>query len=75
MKEGDDPIVPHVQHIPEAVQAPVRTREQPAVPMGTTGPQPRHAAKRISVNRLLVYIFLFIAILAMLYVNIRSVPR
>jgi YcxB-like protein len=31
--------------------------------------------KRISTNRLLVYIFLFIAILAMIFVNIKSIPR
>jgi flagellar biosynthesis/type III secretory pathway M-ring protein FliF/YscJ len=38
-------------------------------------PQAGQAAKRISLNRLLVYIFLFIAILAMLVVNIRAIPR
>ena len=31
--------------------------------------------KRVSTNRLLVYIFLFIAILTMLYVNIWQMPR
>jgi len=40
MKEGDDPVVPHEQHVPEAVQAPVPTRERPAVLAGPTGPQP-----------------------------------
>jgi Flp pilus assembly protein TadB len=38
-------------------------------------PEAGKTNKRISVNRLLVYIFLFIAIIAMLYVNIRSMPR
>ena len=38
-------------------------------------PQAGKEDKLISVNRLLVYIFLFIAILAMLYVNLRSIPR
>jgi hypothetical protein len=38
-------------------------------------PQVGKAAKRISTNRLLVYIFLFIALLAMLFVNSRSIPR
>ena len=38
-------------------------------------PQAGKANKKISLNRLLVYIFLFIAILAMIYVNIRSIPR
>ena len=38
-------------------------------------PQAGQANKRISLNRLLVYIFLFIAILAMIYVNIRSIPK
>jgi hypothetical protein len=38
-------------------------------------PEAGQANKRISVNRLVVYIFLFIAIIAMLYVNIRSMPR
>ena len=38
-------------------------------------PDAAKAAQRISRNRMLVYIFLFIAILAMLYVNIRSLPR
>jgi hypothetical protein len=38
-------------------------------------PQAGKAAKHISTNRLLVYFFLFIALLAMLFVNIRSIPR
>jgi YcxB-like protein len=38
-------------------------------------PETGKTAKRISTNRLLVYIFLFIAVLAMIYVNIRSIPR
>jgi hypothetical protein len=37
-------------------------------------PEAGKVAKRISLNRLLAYLFLFIAILAMLYVNIRSMP-
>jgi Ca2+/Na+ antiporter len=38
-------------------------------------PQTGKADKRISLKRLLVYIFLFIAIMVMIYVNIRSIPR
>jgi hypothetical protein len=38
-------------------------------------PQTGKAGKGKSINRLLVYIFLFIALLAMLFVNIRSIPR
>jgi YcxB-like protein len=38
-------------------------------------PEIGKTSKRISTNRLLVYIFLFIAILAMIYVNIKSIPR
>jgi Flp pilus assembly protein TadB len=38
-------------------------------------PQAGKVDKRISTNRLLVYIFLFIAILAMIFVNISSIPR
>jgi hypothetical protein len=38
-------------------------------------PQPAKAGKGKSINRWLVYIFLFIALLAMLFVNIRSIPR
>jgi Flp pilus assembly protein TadB len=38
-------------------------------------PQAGQAGKRISTNRLLVYIFLFIALIAMLFVNSRSIPR
>ncbi len=38
-------------------------------------PQTGKADKHIPTNRLLVYIFLFFALLAMIYVNIRSIPR
>jgi hypothetical protein len=38
-------------------------------------PETGKTTKRISTKRLLVYIFLFIAILAMIFVNIRSIPR
>jgi hypothetical protein len=38
-------------------------------------PETGKTTKRISRNRLLVYIFLFTAILAMIYVNIRSIPK
>ena len=37
--------------------------------------QAGQADKRISLKRLLVYIFLFIAIVAMIFANIRSIPR
>jgi hypothetical protein len=38
-------------------------------------PETGKTNKHISRNRLLVYIFLFIAILAMIYVNIEAIPR
>jgi hypothetical protein len=75
----NDPVLSLVHHIPDAAQAPVRPRERSAVPV--RGPVPQQLPqvgqenKRISPNRQLMYIFLFIALRAMLYVNIQSIPR